>query len=73
MTTIVNTPPVGESVDSGLSLILGIIVALILVVLFFVYGLPAIQTNSAVPKANDVNVNVQLPPVTTAPVPAVNP
>jgi hypothetical protein len=73
MTTIINTPPAGESADSGLSLIFGIIIALILVALFFVYGLPAIRSNGVAPKANDVNVNVKLPPATTAPVPAVNP
>lgn len=73
MTTIINTPPAGESADSGISLILGIIIALILVALFFVYGLPAIRANSVAPKANDVNVNVQLPPVTTAPTPDVKP
>lgn len=72
MTTIINTPPTGESADSGLGLILGIIIALILVALFFVYGLPAIRATSVAPKANDVNVNVQLPPVTSTPTPVVN-
>lgn len=73
MTTIVNTPPTGESADSGLGLILGIIIALVLVALFFVYGLPAIRANNIAPKANNVDVNVQLPPITTAPEPVVNP
>lgn len=73
MTTIINTPPTGESADSGLSLILGIIIALILVALFFVYGLPAIRANNVAPEANDVNVNVELPPITTTPTPTVNP
>lgn len=69
MTTIINTPPIGESADSGVSLIFGIIIALILVALFFVYGLPAIRANNVTPKANDVNVSVQLPPVNTVSTP----
>lgn len=65
MTTIINTPPTKESSDSGLGVILGIIVALIIVALFFFYGLPAIRGSSAAPEADSVNVNVQLPPATT--------
>lgn len=72
MTTIINTPPSVDSADSGLGLILGIIVAIMLFALFFIYGLPYIRNNST-PKAESVNINVQLPettqtsPVTTNP------
>ena len=43
MTTIINTPPSGSNSDSGLGLILGVLIAIALVALFFVYGLPAIR------------------------------
>ncbi len=46
MTTIVNTPPSGESSDSGLGLILGVVVAIALIALFFVFGLPVLRQNS---------------------------
>jgi hypothetical protein len=46
MTTIVNTPSSGESSDSGLGLIIGAVVAILLIALFFVYGLPALRQNN---------------------------
>jgi hypothetical protein len=73
MTTIINTPPAGESADSGLGLVLGIILALIFIALFFVYGLPAIQANNAQPEASNINVDVQLPEVTMDSAPVVTP
>ena len=60
MTTIVNTPRSGES-DSGLGLILGIIIAIALVVLFIVYGLPALRNNQAPAEQPGTNINVTLP------------
>jgi len=66
MTTIVNTPPSGESSDSGLGIILGVIVALILVALFFVYVFPTLRPNP-VPQSGNIDVNVKLP------APVVNP
>jgi len=58
MTTIVNTPR-GESSDSGLGLILGVIIAIALVVLFFVYGLPALRQGGN--NGGGTNINVTLP------------
>ena len=72
MTTIVNTPSSGESSNSGLGLVFGVILALILVALFFIYGLPAIRNNNAVPQNGNIDVNISVPAVTTPP-PAVNP
>lgn len=46
MTTIVNTPSSGESSDSGLGLILGAVMAIALITLFFIYGLPALRQNN---------------------------
>ncbi len=60
MTTIINTPPAVESSDSGAGIILGVIIALIVVVLFFVYGLPAIR-GSTTPTSANLDVNVTLP------------
>ncbi len=42
MTTIINTPG-GQSDDSGLGFILGVIVAILLIAVFFVYALPALR------------------------------
>ncbi|OHA58097.1 MAG: hypothetical protein A2571_03595 [Candidatus Vogelbacteria bacterium RIFOXYD1_FULL_44_32] len=72
MTTIINTPPTGESADSGAGLVLGILLALILVILFFVYALPALRDNTP-PKADNIDINVQVPADETAPIPEVTP
>lgn len=63
MPTIINNPPQNAS-DSGSSagLIIGIILAAVLVFLFFAYGLPALRernsgTNINVPDRIDVNVS----------------
>lgn len=72
MTTVINTPPSAESSDSGLGLVLGVILALILVALFFVYGLPAIRNNNAVPQNGNIDVNITVPASETTPSPAAN-
>lgn len=64
MATIVNTPSSGSTDSgSGMGFFLGMLVLLLIVVLFFVYGLPAIRagvSSSApsitVPEQVDVNV-----------------
>lgn len=56
MTTIVNTPPRGDSSDSGLGLILGVIIAIGLVVLFIVYGLPAIRQSQTPASTNIITI-----------------
>jgi hypothetical protein len=62
MTTIINTPPAGESSDSGIGLFLGIILAFLLVVLFFVYILPTFRTDiRTTPETNNIDVNVTVP------------
>ena len=71
MTTIINTPPTVENSDSGAGIVIGVVVALIVVVLFFVYALPAIR-GSATPTSANLNVSVTIPkstpttPATTA-------
>lgn len=73
MTTIINTPPSGESSNSGLGLVLGVILVLILGALFFIYGLPAIRNNNTVPQNGNIDVNISVPANVTTPSPAVNP
>ncbi len=65
MTTVINTPSSGQSSDSGLGLIVGVIIALALVALFFFYGLPAIRNNSNNPGNTNV-ITVPLPGPTGA-------
>jgi len=63
MTTIVNTPPQStNNSDSGMGMIVGLILLLAVVALFFVYGLPLLRRATAAPQVNvpdkiDVNVN----------------
>lgn len=60
MTTIINTPPSGNSSDSGLGLILGVLIAIGLVALFFVYGIPAIR-KSQTPNNTTNIINIPVP------------
>lgn len=63
MTTIVNTPPSGENSGSGMGMVFGVIIAIVLIALFFIYALPAMRTNT-VPQSGDngdIDVNVKLP------------
>jgi hypothetical protein len=59
MATVINNPS-GNSEDSGVGMIIGVLVAIVLIVLFFVYGLPALRGNPA-PAQNGLNVDVNLP------------
>ncbi|MDO8594917.1 MAG: hypothetical protein Q7R93_05430 [bacterium] len=60
MTTVINTPPTQESSDSGVGILLGVIVGLVLIALFFVYALPAIRGTEA-QKSDSIDVNIKLP------------
>jgi hypothetical protein len=67
MTTIVNTPGNGD--NSGFGFLLGIIIVAVAVILFVVYGLPAIRASKA--PADTTNITVQIPtPVTGTSEPA---
>ncbi len=59
MTTIIN-PSSGDNSSSGVGLVLGVILSLVLIALFFIYGFPAMRNNNAAPK-DDINVNIELP------------
>jgi hypothetical protein len=58
MATVINNPG-GSNQDSGAGVIIGVIVAIILIILFFVYGLPALRGGTA--PSNTLDVNVDLP------------
>ncbi len=74
MTTITNNPGDGESAGSSASIMIVGIVLLVLVALFFVYGLPAIRAGGATsPPSGTVDVNVKLPTGVTPPAPAPTP
>ncbi len=61
MTTIINTPGNRDASDSSLGLIIGIIVAIGLVILFIVYGLPALRRNGTT--GSQTNISVTAPSV----------
>lgn len=58
MTTVINNPGEGSNNNGpGMGIILGVIIAIIFIALFFVYGLPALRgTNQAQPSKPTINV-----------------
>jgi hypothetical protein len=60
MTTVVNNPGDGSGESSGVGLVLGIIVAIVLVGAFVVYALPAMMGNSSSQNVGG-STNVSLP------------
>lgn len=67
MATIINNPPGATGEDSGVGIVVGLMVAVILVVLFLLFILPGIRgTTPAVPDTgsepgSSATVNVTLP------------
>lgn len=61
MTTVVNNPAPANESDGGMGMIVGVIVLLVVIYLFFMYGLPAIRQMGTpqinIPGKIDVNVN----------------
>ncbi len=62
-TTIINPASNNDSSSSGIALLIGVIAIIVVAVLFFIYGLPALKgltTNSGtqvnIPKSVDINV-----------------
>lgn len=61
MTTVVNSPG-GGGEGMGVGFIIGIIVAIAVVALLAVYGLPALRANQAPQqKEGSIDVNIKLP------------
>jgi len=62
MTTIIHNPGNTKGPYSEFGIIIGIIVFLIVVGLFFIYGLPLIRRSANPSRPNgNIDVNVQLP------------
>lgn len=73
MPTVINNPETSGG-DSGLGVIIGVIIAIILIALFFVYGLPAIRgTNPPADDNNGTNINVEIPNPINPTTPTPNP
>ena len=73
MTTVINNPGNGDGGDSVIGLVVGVLILVLVGVLFFVYGLPAIRNATAPSKDGAININVKMPdnPITTpTPTPA---
>lgn len=62
MTTIINTPQPSNDSSSGMGMVIGLVVLVVIGFLFFVYGLPALRQMRLgnpqinVPSSIDVNV-----------------
>jgi hypothetical protein len=68
MATIVNNP--GTTEDSSAGVVIGVVIALLIIVLFFAFALPYIRNNGVTPGvpntgSNDSTVNVELPDINT--------
>jgi len=61
METVINNPGGGSGESSGMGMIVGVILAIVIIVLFFMYGLPAIRSNQAADDNGSVDINVELP------------
>lgn len=77
MATIINNPPGSTSEDSGLGVVVGIIMAVVLVILFLLFVLPTIQGTPAVPDTGEpaggsATVNVTLPAASPEAAPSSN-
>jgi hypothetical protein len=57
MTTVINNPG-NDSSGGGTGLIVGVIIAIVLIALFFMYGLPALRGSN---NNDGVDIKVELP------------
>jgi hypothetical protein len=64
MTTVVNNPGGTDTANSGMGFLMGIILLLAVLFLFFYFGLPAIRGATRAPQINvpgQIDVNVDTP------------
>lgn len=83
MATIINNPsdtrPVVATGDSGVGMVVGLLVALVLIVLFVMYVLPSIRGTAVTPAATEnpagatANINLTVPGTTDTPSPTATP
>lgn len=70
MATVINNPSHDEGSNDVMGMVVGIIILLVVAGLFFVYILPAMQnlgTQKVAPDTGNIDLNVTLPAVDTAP------
>ncbi|MCA9369939.1 hypothetical protein KC686_02160 [Candidatus Woesebacteria bacterium] len=58
MATVVNNPPADRSDGNGMGFLLGMIVLVVVLALFFFYGLPMLRQTSAPSAPSEVQVEV---------------
>lgn len=65
MATIVNNPGPSNTDGSGVGMVIGIILAIIVIALFIIYGVPAMRGGNTGPSTptggTNANINVQIP------------
>ncbi len=72
MATIINNPGEHTTEDSGLGLMIGVLLAIVLLAVFFVYILPAIRNSKPQSdQGGNINLNVTTPnPISPSPTPS---
>jgi hypothetical protein len=72
MSTVINNPRGSSEESSGVGAIVGVVIALLLVALFFIYFLPMIQNQTPATTPNtEIQVNIPNPPAApSVPAPA---
>ena len=71
MATIINTP--GTQADnSGVGVVVGIILAIVVIALFAFYAVPALRRPVANPNSGTINVQLQTPAPSTGATPSTN-
>ncbi len=71
MATIINNPAgQGSDESTGFGLIIGILITVFIVFLFFTYGMPALRDNQTEKQPATQKIEIQLPAVTPEPKPA---
>ena len=62
MNTVINNPGSNSGNGDAAGMVIGILIVLVLVVLFFVYGLPAIRnTNPETPDTTNIQIDIPSP------------
>ncbi len=62
MATVINNPGGSDGESTGVGMIIGIILAIVVIALFLIYGIPAMRGgNTNNPPAGGTNINVNLP------------
>ena len=58
MSTVINNPGNGEGSDNAVGMIIGVVVLIVVIALFFVYVLPMIRDNNPTPSGTNINVTL---------------